>query len=1010
MYALVIALLRKRFGVLLVAGAVTGAVAAVVYGLVDELRPSRLLASLISGFARESRFRVEPGASDAIRFPGAGPYDERLGYHQLPRFVERLQAKGYAVTAQARMSPRLLAIADGGLFATYREKDQAGLEVLDCRGESLFSARSPERIYERFEALPPLLVDALLFIENRGLLDAQRPTLNPALDWGRLTKAAVDRTLHAVDEAHKGVGGSTLATQIEKYRHSPHGRTDSVAEKLRQMASASLRAYQGGEDTLPRRRQIVVNYLNTVPLAARNGFGEVNGLGDAMWVWYGRDFAEFNRLLADSGDALHEPAETLQRQALAFTQALSLLVAQRRPSHYLGAGEAALGELTNAYLRVMSEAGVLTPALRDAALSLPLQIAAPPAQRTASFVERKAATAVRARLASLLDMPRAYDVDRLDLSVGSTLDGDSQRAATRMLRGLSHRAQAKGAGLVGHRLLGEGDDPGPLVFSFTLFERGEHANLLRVQSDNFDQPFDVNDGARLDLGSTAKLRTLITYLEFVADLHGRWSELSADELAALEIHAKDALGRWARDYLSQTPQRKLEAMLDAAMQRRYSASPAESFFTGGGVHRFVNFDPEHNGRALSVRDGLTHSVNLVFIRLMRDLVHHVVYRAGGPGAVLEDPAEPRRQAVLARFADREGRDYLARFHRKYRGLSRGVAEELLLQGVRATPVRLASVFGGLEPEAGADALAAFLERRVATSPPGRPIAQLHDKYGGTRLSLADRGYLVGVHPLELWLVGYLRQHPGATLGDAIAASRAQRQEVYGWLFKTRQKKAQDLRIRSLVELEAFVEIQRAWRRLGYPFESLTPSYATAIGASGDRPAALAELMGIIANRGLRLPAARIAALEFARDTPYETRLEARPRRGERVLPEAVADVVRRALIDVVEDGTARRLKGAFVLRDGSQVEVGGKTGTGDHHFNVYGRGGRLVSSRVVNRSATFAFLLGDRWFGTMMVYVSEPYAAKYRFTSALPVQLLKSMVPALLPSLESGSCSAPNRQ
>ena len=261
-----VTLLRKRLGALLVASAVTGALACAIYWLGDELRASRLQALLISGFARELRFRVEPGASDAIRFPGAGPYDERLGYHQLPRFVERLQNERFAVTAQARMSPRLLAIADGGLFPTYREKDQAGLELLDCRSESLFSARYPERVYERFETVPSLLVDALVFIENRDLLDAQRPQLNPALDWGRLAKAAVDRTLHAVNHAHPGAGGSTLATQIEKYRHSPHGRTDSVAEKLRQMASASLRAYAGGQDTLARRRQIVVDYLNTVPL------------------------------------------------------------------------------------------------------------------------------------------------------------------------------------------------------------------------------------------------------------------------------------------------------------------------------------------------------------------------------------------------------------------------------------------------------------------------------------------------------------------------------------------------------------------------------------------------------------------------------------------------------------------------------------------------------------------------------------------------------------------------
>ncbi len=104
-----------------------------------------------------------------------------------------------------------------------------------------------------------------------------------------------------------------------------------------------------------------------------------------------------------------------------------------------------------------------------------------------------------------------------------------------------------------------------------------------------------------------------------------------------------------------------------------------------------------------------------------------------------------------------------------------------------------------------------------------------------------------MHPLELWLVGYLRRHPGASLTEVLAASASERQEVYAWLFKTRHKSAQDKRVRELIELDAFAQIHRSWQRVGYPFASLTPSYASAIGASGDRPAALAELMGIIAN-------------------------------------------------------------------------------------------------------------------------------------------------------------------
>jgi hypothetical protein len=142
---------------------------------------------------------------------------------------------------------------------------------------------------------------------------------------------------------------------------------------------------------------------------------------------------------------------------------------------------------------------------------------------------------------------------------------------------------------------------------------------------------------------------------------------------------------------------------------------------------------------------------------------------------------------------------------------------------------------------------------------------------------------------------------------------------------------------------------------------MTPSYASALGASGDRPAALAELMGIIVNGGLRRPLTRVSTLQFATGTPYETHLTARPMPGERVLQPEVADVVRRALIGVVEQGTARRLEGMLRRHDGSSIEIGGKTGTGDHRYDTHGRDGQVLSSRVVNRSATLVFFICSRW-------------------------------------------------
>lgn len=229
----------------------------------------------------------------------------------------------------------------------------------------------------------------------------------------------------------------------------------------------------------------------------------------------------------------------------------------------------------------------------------------------------------------------------------------------------------------------------------------------------------------------------------------------------------------------------------------------------------------------------------------------------------------------------------------------------------------------------------------------------------------------------------------------LGASKAERQSAYAWLFRTRSKRAQDGRIRSLLELEAFSEIHKSWQRLGYPFSTLTPSYATALGSSGDRPAALATLMGILLNDGIRLPTLRVDDLRFGAGTPYETHFAAVPADGHRVLPVEVAQAARRMLALVVAGGTGKRLDGVFIGSDDQPLIVGAKTGTGDHRFETWGKGGILLSSRVVSRSGTVVFYIGSRHFGALTAYVKGPTAEGYQFTSALPAQILKTLAPVL---------------
>jgi hypothetical protein len=160
-------------------------------------------------------------------------------------------------------------------------------------------------------------------------------------------------------------------------------------------------------------------------------------------------------------------------------------------------------------------------------------------------------------------------------------------------------------------------------------------------------------------------------------------------------------------------------------------------------------------------------------------------------------------------------------------------------------------------------------------------------------------------------------------------------------------------------------------------------------------------MGIIASDGVSYPSVLVDRLTFGAATPYETHLVRHADgAGEQVMAREVVLVVKKALVDVVEHGTAQSLTPALGRPRGGAYVVGGKTGTGDHRYETYAPGGRLISSKVVERAATFVFLVGDRFFGTITAYVAGPRAAQYEFTSALPVRLLAILMPTLSPLLD----------
>jgi membrane peptidoglycan carboxypeptidase len=958
----------------------------VLLPIVYELRTSAFSSRIISSYARRMSYKIGPGPSPNIIFPKHGPFDVRTGYALIPNFERRLSASGYKITEQTRFSPELVRAAQWGIRPPYLELMATKLTIHGEKGQPLFQAPVVGDYFNSFEEIPPLVVKSLLLIENRELDEPADYRTNPVVDWDRLAKAALLYAGHKLGLPLPVEGGSTLATQMEKYRHSYEGRTDSLMAKLRQMTDASLKVYQNGPDTREERRQIILDYLNSIPLSAAPGYGELHGIGNGVNAWFGLR-------LEDVEKSLMRPDKDSEK-AKAFKHILSLLCSVKAPSYYLVQNRTALQTRANFYVRLLANIQAIPQDFAKLVESSPLSFSThPPRHPPSPYAERKAINEIRSKMISLLGVPGLYELDRLHLDVESSIYPDLQHSIVHLFEKLHDPQFIDASGLRGKHLLNEAD-PSKIIYGMILYEKTPRGNLLRVVTDNLNAPFDINTGMKMQLGSTAKLRTLVNYLSIAASLYDQLSALDASSLNQELKTARDPITRWAIESMNTDPKPDLDAFLQSALDRKYSASPGESFFTGGGLHNFGNFDKSDNSRFLTVREATRRSVNLIYIRLMRDLVRY--YEAHLPydtDAILSDIENPIRQKMLREIAEEESRIFLLQTYRAFQKRHpEAIVEELL--GNKVNEVRHQTIlFYAWHPNADEQELKQWLEKYLGTGAvTSEHIRRLIKAYSNPRLNLSDYGYLLGIHPLKLWGAMELTRNPQLKWEQLWDQSSEARQISETWLFETRNRSAQETRLRIRFEQDAFALITPQWKKLGFPFDRLVPSLATTLGSSGDRPESLAQLMGILINDGMLKPAIRMVKLRFASKTPYETVFEPIGSEGTRVIPQAVARAILPVLAKVVESGTAMRLSGALKANDRALI-VGGKTGSGDNRFDSVGSHGEIIASRPVDRTAVFVFYIEDRYFGVITVFVPGKEAGNYEFTSSLPVAILKILAP-----------------
>jgi len=942
--------------------------------LAYEVRTSTLQSLCLWYLAGNMTYSLEPGSSSSVVFPQTGPFNERLGYTRIAALQERLQQRGFTVSYQTRFSPLLQGIAHLGINPPYRELPLVGLQISGADLSPLTAGSGTDSSFRSYEEIPSLLIKSLLFIENRELENPPDVRTNPVWEWDRMAKAAVLYTGNKLGLPIPLQGGSTLVTQLEKYRYSAEGRTLSGFDKVRQLVSASLKVYRSGVDTRQVRREIILDYLNTMPLSAAPGHGEVNGLGEGLQVWFGES-------LKDACLALEGASS---RKAEAYRRMLSLLVAVRAPSYYLRDNRLALERRVLRYAGLLKQARIIDGQFATILeQTSPLFSSSPSRPLTVFSPQRKGVNAVRNRLSQLLGTSNLYELDRLNLEVAQTFDS------------LKKKEFLGAHGFLQQRLLDRGD-PGHVIYGLTLFERTSQGNLLRAQVDTYENPLDFNQGIKLELGSTAKLRTLAHYLELIASLYEDFTT------GKEKVPHKDPITEFVSEILSGSPDCRLDDLLRLALERRYSGSPYETFLTGGGLHVFRNYDSTQDEGRMSVREATIHSNNLVFVRLMRDLVRfHQARLEYNPAEVLADRDHVTRVRLLEMAADEEARQILWRTFKECRNQPQERVLKCLLGQRFKNSRHLAILFLSLQREGALRTdLSSWLASNGLESTP-EDLSRWLKAYGNPSLGLLDYAYLLDVHPLSLWCTAQLLRDPALSWEQIWQQSSESRKQSAAWLFQKRQRSAQNLRLSIRMERDAFARMTPAWRRLGFPYEHLIPSLAAAIGSSGDRPEALAELMGIILNEGELRPAIEFRTLHFARQTPYQTLFAAAPRAQCSVMRREVARALKGVLIGVVKEGTARRLAGTFIGTGGRIATVGGKTGTGDNRIKSYGSGQSLISSLAVNRTASFVFFLEDRYFGVVSASVLGREADQYGFTSALPVAILKLLAPVFNARLQA---------
>lgn len=139
-----------------------------------EVRQAYWQTRLIVPYAQSLTYEVVDHKASLVLYPQEGPFDQRLGYVRLPQFLSSLQKQGMVIDRQAEFSDPLGRYVLKGFNPPYIEKHQ-GAAVKGLPSDGFYQYTYPERIYPSLDDVPTSVLNSLLYIEDRELMQPDSP-------------------------------------------------------------------------------------------------------------------------------------------------------------------------------------------------------------------------------------------------------------------------------------------------------------------------------------------------------------------------------------------------------------------------------------------------------------------------------------------------------------------------------------------------------------------------------------------------------------------------------------------------------------------------------------------------------------------------------------------------------------------------------------------------------------------------------------------------------------------